>query len=807
MTLATGRKLGPYEILAPLGAGGMGEVYLAEDTRLGRKIALKVLPPAFTQNPDRVRRFEREAKAASALNHPNILTIHEIGEADGTHYIVSEYVEGETLHALMQRGRLGFGQAIAIADQVAGALSVAHGAGIIHRDIKPENVMVRPDGLVKVLDFGLAKLTERPAAVPEADSQAETIARLSTEPGMVMGTVSYMSPEQARGLKVDHRTDIFSLGVMLYEMIAGRRPFEGATMSDVMAAILTTEPAPLSQHSPDAPPELERIVAKAVRKNREDRYQVVKDLLVDLKDLEQELEMEAKLGRADRSKADSAAPAASSAAYLLSEIKRHKLSVMLALAALIVALAGISYFTRGRGAIESIAVLPFVNDSADPNLEYLADGIPESIINSLSQLPRLKVMARTTAFRYKSREVDPRKVGQELNVHAVLTGRVIQRGETLTVQADLVDAADGTQLWGERYNRRLSDLIALQEEITGEISDKLRLRLSGAERQQLGKRPTENLKAFQYYMQGRSYADRRTREDVLTAIRYYEKAIEEDRNYALAYAGLADTYAGLGVRGDIAPIEGRRKAEEAARKALSLDENLAEAHLAVGQVYTRFVPYNFSLGDRELYRAIELSPSLALAHHYLGYSLVRQGRIDESLERFSKGRELDPLSPLMARGAAFHYYLKRDYARAFGLLKQSYELGPTISTTYEIGIYIQNKLFSEALAVLEKAKLEGRSDPLLIYSMGIVYAAQGKRPEALQIIRELEGMSGPSSSQAHYIAKIYATLNEKELAFVWLERGLGTGAMGAFYKDDPIWDTPRSDPRFADLVRRMGIMP
>ena len=349
-------------------------------------------------------------------------------------------------------------------------------------------------------------------------------------------------------------------------------------------------------------------------------------------------------------------------------------------------------------------------------------------------------------------------------------------------------------------------MFAVQEEIATEISEKLRLKLSGAERQQLAKRPTENLKAFQYYMQGQSSAQRRTREDLLSAIRYYERAIGEDPNYALAYAGLADAYTSLGVYGYIAPIEGRRKTDENARKALALDENLAEAHAALGLPHTFFAPYNFSQGDRELRRATELSPSLAIAHFYLGTSFARQGRLDESIEEYLKARELDPLSSIIARAETLPYYLKRDYVRALELLRQANELGPPWTTTFEIGIYIQNKLFDETFAELEKAKRQRPKDPLLIYGTGMVYA-KGKRTEALQIIKELEEMSGANLSQAHWIAKIYATLNEKELAFSWLDLGLATGAIGSFYKDEPVWDPIRSDPRFEALVSRILSVP
>jgi TolB-like protein len=454
---------------------------------------------------------------------------------------------------------------------------------------------------------------------------------------------------------------------------------------------------------------------------------------------------------------------------------------------------------------ESIAVLPFDNQNRDPNTDYLSDGIPESIINSLSQLSQLKVMARSTVFQYKGKDVDPRKVGHDLGVGAVLMGRLIQQGDNLTVRTELVNVSDGTELWGQQYNRKLADVFAVQEEIAKEISEKLRLKLSGAERQQLAKRPTENLKAFQYYVQGRGYISRRTREDLLTSIRYCEKAIEEDPNYALAYAGLSDAYGTLGAYGYIAPIEGRRKAEEAARKAIALDDNLAEAHAALGSAFVQFAPSNFSLGDRELRRAIELSPSFALAHQFLGFSLVRQGRLDESFEECLKARELDSLSSIIARVATLPYYLKRDYARALELLRQANGLGPAFTTTFEIGIYIQNKLFNETLTELEKAQGERKNDSILIYDTGMLYAAQGKRAEALQVIKELEEMSGANLSQAHWIAKIYATLNEKELALMWLERGLPAGAIGPFYKDEPVWDPIRNDPRFTDLLRRMGI--
>lgn len=501
----------------------------------------------------------------------------------------------------------------------------------------------------------------------------------------------------------------------------------------------------------------------------------------------------------------SIAPGSARAKGLTLAVKRHKRGIALVLTILMVAIAAISYLTRTGQPIDSVAILPFVNANADPNIEYLSDGIPESIINSLSQLPNIKVMSRNSVFRFKGREVDAQEVGQKLGVRAVLTGRVAQRSDALAISIELVDARDNSQLWGQQYNRRLADVFALQEEMAKEISERLRLKLSGAERQQLARRPTENLKAFQYYMQGRSYMQRRTYEDQLTAIRYCERALAEDSNYALAYAGLADAYGTLGIYGYIAPIEGRRKEEETARKALAIDENLAEGHLALGHTQTSFSPSNFLLGERELQRAIELSPSEALAHFYLGVSFVRQGRMDEGLAEYLKARELDPLASNIARNVAAPYYLKRDYGRALELLREANELGPAFSTTWETGVYIQNRLFNETLAELEQAKRERKNDSILTSSTGMLYAARGDRAEALQIIKELEALSGASLSQAHWIAKIYAILNEKELALTWLDHGLAAGAIGPFLKDEPVWDTIRSDPRFTDLLRRIGL--
>ena len=830
MPIAASTRLGPYKVLSPLGSGGMGEVYLAQDTRLNRKLALKILPADLAADRNRMRRFNQEAMAAAALNHPNIAHVYEIGEADGVNFIAMEYIEGATLREQIHREKTELRKLLRYLQQVAEGLAKAHAAGIVHRDLKPDNVMITRDGYAKILDFGLAKLTEQSnprdiQALAEEAPTAVLLQPLST-PGLVMGTVGYMSPEQAQGNAVDRRSDIFSFGCLLYEAATGQRAFESESILDTLHKIVHA-PAPLVKDAnPSAPADLTRVVRRCLAKDPDDRYQSIKEAAIELRELRREVEGAEELettvpprsvgstissetsGGATASGAPVSMAAASSAEFLITGIKQHRLAAVIVLAGLVLGGVGLVAYLRARNtevAIDSIAVLPFVNASNDPNTEYLSDGITESVISSLSQLPQLKVMARSTVFSYKGKDVDPRKVGHDLGVRAVLMGRLIQQGDNLTIRTELVNVSDGTELWGQQYNRKLADVFAVQEEIAKEISEKLRLKLTSTEQEQLAKRPTENLKAFQYYMQGRAYAQRRTREDINTGIRYCEKALQEDPNYALAYAGLGDSYSQLGARSYIAPMEGRRKAEEAARKALALDENLAEAHASLGFAYTLFAPSNFPLGDPQLRRAIELSPSLAMAHQYLGVSLTRQGRFDEGLAELLKARELDPLSSIIARQVATPYYLKRDYARALELVRQANELGPAFTTGWEIEVYVQNRKFDEALAELDKTRRNRPNDPILIYSAGMIYAAQGNRAEALQVIKELEQMSGPSLDQALSIAKIYAALNEKELALSWLDRGLAAGAIGPFYKDEPLWDPIRSDPRFADLLRRMGI--
>jgi eukaryotic-like serine/threonine-protein kinase len=449
---AVGSWIGPYQVLSLIGAGGMGKVYLAQDSRLGRKIALKVLPKEFTQDPDRVRRFEQEARAASALNHPNIITIFEIGRVDDAHYIATEYIEGRTIRQQMKQAPLELQQALDIACQIVSALAAAHEAGIVHRDVKPENIMIRPDGYVKVLDFGIAKLTEAHTASLDAvsvDTEAQTAHALKTETGVVLGTTSYMSPEQARGLGVDARTDLFSLGVVIYEMFADVAPFTGPTSADVLAAILAHEPPPVTSLIPEAPEALDWIIAKTLRKDREQRYQTAKELLGDMRGLKQRLEFEEELKRSMGSGVISAniidrADQSSTARHVTAR----------------------PHTSQVREVIDSLAVLPLVNTLADPGMEYFSDGVTETIINALSRLPELHVMAWSTISRYKNRQVDPRQVGRTLGVRAVLTGRVIQLGDSLIIKTELVDASDGSHLWGENYSCKPSDIFHVEAEIS-----------------------------------------------------------------------------------------------------------------------------------------------------------------------------------------------------------------------------------------------------------------------------------------------------------------------------------------------------
>ncbi len=795
MAIAAGTFLGRYEIRAPLGAGGMGEVYLARDTNLDRTVALKILPVTVASDQGRMRRFIREAKAVSALNHPNIIIIHEIGQADSVHFIATEFVEGVTLRQHMTSTRMKLSEVLDVTIQMVGALAAAHAAGIVHRDIKPENIMVRTDGYVKVLDFGLAKLTKSHA------SDSEAVTMFATEPGRVIGTIAYMSPEQARGLTVDARTDLFSLGIMLYEMIAGRLPFEGATASEMIASILEKEPPLLARYSREVPSDLERIVMKALAKDREERFQTVKDLLIDLRRVKQRLEFEAELERSVPPDLNSKVVVATGGGQ--SQLSPTKEPAGFSSPNSTAPLPGRG--RRSRKAIDSLAVLPLVNASADPNTEYLSEGITESIINSLSQIPKLRVMARSTVFRYKGRETDPQEVGRDLNVRAVLTGRVLQLGDRLIIKAELVNVADGSQLWGEQYNRELSDIFALQEEIAQQISEKLRIKLTGEEKKRLTKRYTENTEAYQFYLKGRFYWNKRTSEAAKKGIEYFEQAIEKDPNYALAYAGLADSYALLGGYDVLRPKDSYPRARAAATKALEIDDTLAEAHTSIARIRMAF-DWDWLAAEREFKRAIELNPNYATAHHWYGMYLVRMGRFDEALSEIKQAQKLDPLSLIINADMGAPLFFARQYDQAIEQHRKTLEMDLNFPPTHlRLGAaYEQKGMYQEAIAEYQRAiELSGDNTKTSVV-LGYAYAVSGRRAEAQKELDQLK----EQSNSPYDIAMIYTALGDKEQAFEWLEKAYEDRSGGlVFLKVDPGLDSLRSDPRFADLLRRVGLTP
>jgi eukaryotic-like serine/threonine-protein kinase len=832
--LSAGSTLSHYRIVSKIGAGGMGEVYLAEDSRLGRKVALKILNADLTRHEDRVRRFEQEARAASALSHPNILTIFDIGREDSTHFIATEFIDGQTLRSALTRSRMKISEVLDVALQAAAALAAAHAAGIIHRDVKPENIMVRPDGLIKVLDFGLAKLAE--AQAPSTNSGARTIARADTDPGTVMGTAAYMSPEQARGQTVDARTDIFSLGVVIYEMIAGRAPFEGETASHVIVSILEKEPAPLTRSSPDAPSELERIVTKALAKDKDERYQTVKDLLIDLKRLKQRRDVDAEIERSispdtiSRSAVgtSSSSPGAvgtagptvvstgnvgvhttSSAEYLVSGIKQHRKGVIASLAVLLLAGAALvySFYPAGEVAINSIAVLPLANAGSDPNMEYLSDGISESLINSLSQLQRLRVTARTTAFRYKGKEIDPQRVGRELDVRAVLMGRVRQLGDSLNIQVDLVDVTTGAQLWGEEYNRKVSDILAVKQDISREITDKLRLKLTGDEQKQITRRDTTNAEAYQSYLRGRYHWNKRSGDELKKAIEQFQQAIDRDPNYALAYTGLADCYMLLEQYAGVPTSETGAKTKAAAERALAIDDSLAEAHTSLAFHYQQ--SWRWEEAEKEYKRAISLNPNYPTAHHWYQILLGALGRGDEALAEIKRALELDPLSPVLEVNVGDDYVRKGDLDSAMEHAKRLVQLDPNFPLAHQIygAVYLKQRRYAEAIAAYQQDVAKDRSAYSLSF-LGYAQAVAGKRDEAVAVLKEIEGMYNRRESLAQYLAAVYAGLGDKDQAFAWLEKGFqGRNATLVFLVTELTYDPLRGDPRYADLLRRMGLKP
>ena len=797
MQLAPGTRLGRYDVRSLLGAGGMGEVYLAQDPTLHRAVALKLLPSDAAHDRDRLRRFEQEAHAASSLNHPNILTIYEVGVHDGMPFVATEFVDGESLRHRMVRGRLDVRELLDLGVQIASALAAAHAAGIVHRDIKPENIMVREDGIVKVLDFGLAKLVTRGG---QDDAEAPTKAASNTRPGVVLGTVQYMSPEQARGLETDPRTDIWSLGVVLYELLAGRSTFEGNTSSDVIAAILRTDPPPLTVYVRDAPPELERIVTKALQKDREERYQDVKDLALDLKSLKRRLDVDSELAR--QRGEQSALPGTRRASRVQ---RRSAILAAAVVAAVSLVYAGYSEFLAGPSGknVDSVAVLPFANDSGDPDHEYLSDGISETLINSLSQLSGVKVIARSSSFEYKGKAVDPQEVARALGVNAIVTGRVSQRGDDLVIGVELVDTADRTQMWGEQYNRKATDLLQVQADISADVAEKLRRRLNPDERDRLTKRETVNPQAYELALQGRFYGRQGGGlQNRKKAIEYYQQAIALDPNYALPYVGLANTYRSLVVDSILDPNEFLPKVEAAARRALELDETLPDAHAALGNFLRE--SWDWAGAEREYQRALALNPSLATARRNYASFLTNMGRHDEAITEATRARELDPLNPLAGTVIGYRLVWARRYDKAIDVLKGELDRKLSLTQTVLGYAYAAKGMHKEAIAAYRLAIERGGDTPSNQIYLGAAHANAGDRQQAQAILKQLE--AGETYVSPGELAILYIALGEREQAFKSLERAFAARDLQLqFLGVDPAFDRLRSDPRFAELLRRVGL--
>jgi serine/threonine protein kinase/tetratricopeptide (TPR) repeat protein len=795
-----GEKIGHYKLNSAIGAGGMGEIYLARDSRLRRDVAIKILPENLTQNQIAVERFMREAYSASALNHPNILTIYDIGKSDETHFIATEFVEGKTLRFPISEMSLNLLDSLDIAIQIANALVAAHSAGIVHRDIKPENIMLRSDGYVKVLDFGLAKLTEEKSAKLD---DAERLLQIKTNPGMVLGTANYMSPEQSRGLEVDTRSDIFSLGVVLYEMVAGCVPFSGETVSDVIAAILRAEPKPLSHFVKHIPLELEWSVSKALNKSREDRYQTVKGFLGDLKRLKQRLEFENELkrvgdsGNKNFSSGETEFSERATARFSRDELQINQPTLIL------------PNENKTQKLYQSLAVLPLINVSSDANNEYLSDGITESIINCLSSIPTLRVVPRSTVFRFKGSETEPQEIGKELGVCAVFAGRVLQHGNSLIVKTELIDIENESQIWGEQYRREMTDIFTLQEEIAEDISEQLRLKLAVEEKKLLRKNYTENTEAYQLYLKGRYFVTtKRTEEWIKKGIAHFQEAIDLDPNYALAYSGIAEAYGLLASStGGWLPEKAYPKAKAAAQKALELDETLGEAHCSLG-FFRLLYDWNFAEAEREFKRAVELSPNHPNAHDGYGFYLKAVGRLGEAIEKCKKLQELDPLFPFAYVSLGYAYYFARDYENAIEECNKALELDAFSTFAYRnLGLaYLQQKKYDSAISALSKAVTFSSGGLAFESYLGFAYARAGKKSDALEVLANLEELAKERYVPAYNFAMIYLGLNDFDKSFEYLEAAFKErSGFLPFLKVEPLVDDLRNDLRFQDMVKRIGL--
>ena len=834
--LAANTILSHYRIVSKLGAGGMGEVYLAQDTsELGRMVALKILSAEVAGDKDRLQRFTQEARTVSNLNHPNILTVHEFGQSDSASFMATEYVDGVTLRQYVSNRRLKLVDVLDVTVQIVAALNAAHEAGVTHRDLKPENVMIRRDHIVKVLDFGLAKLSEPPpagVATGSAASEDATRLQVNTSPGVVMGTVSYMSPEQSVGKGVDQRTDIWSVGVVLYEMLAGAVPFQGKDIHRQIIAIQEQQPAPLSQQVEGVPDRLEDIIGKCLAKEKDERYQTAKDLLIDLRNLRRKLDVDAEIERTispalrgtsggvqpgtqdapvNTAVNTSAAHTTSSAEYVVTGIKRHKLAAVVVALVLIAGIVGLGFYRRAsnsntEGTISSIAVMPFQNRSADADTEYLSDGLAESLIYRLSQLPNLKVSPTSSVMRYKGKELDAQRIAAELGVQSVMSGRMTQRGENLSISVELIDAANNKIIWGEQYERKMSDLLATQREIATTIAEKLQLKLSGEGAKGITKRYTESNDAYQLYLKGRFLWNKRTGESLKRAVEFYNQAIERDPGFALAYAALAETYV-LFPNYEVAPpANSMPQAKAAAQRALELDESLAEAHTALGWYYCQF-EFDWVSGEKELRRAIEVNPNYATAHQWLAELLAQTKRFDEGQAEVKRSSEIDPLSPIISTNVGFQLLQARRYDESITEFNRTLSLHPDFAVAQQGLCWTYNVMreFQLAIPACRKALELARGGYDKGY-LSLVLGRAGQREEARKLLHELKGESDQRYIPSMAIALAYLGLNEKEEALQMLEKdvsehGYWVGTLAVA----PELDELRSESRFKALIKRLNL--
>ena len=839
-TLQADSSISHYRIVSKIGAGGMGEVYLAQDTRLDRKVALKILPAEVASNRERMDRFVREAKSAAALSHPNIAQIFEIGEHDGTYFIAMEFVEGVTLREKIHRERTELRKLLRHLQHMAEGLAKAHSAGIVHRDLKPDNIMITRDGHAKILDFGLAKLIEPTLAEsPVADHTGEAataILQQHSTPGVIMGTVGYMSPEQAQGKtsEIDQRSDIFSFGCILFEAATRHKPFEGDSVVKSLHSLIY-EPAPqIKDLNPSAPVDLQRIIRRCLAKDPEDRYQSIKEVAIELKELRRELETGADFDttvppavgsatalstdggstvQSTAARSGSIPSTVSSAEYLLSGIRKNKRSAGVALAILLVLISGAGYWafkyrgsaSGGTEAISSIAVLPFQNKSADADTDYLSDGLAESLIFRLSQLPGLKVSPTTSVMRYKGKDTDIAKIASELGVDAVMTGRLVKRGDNLNITVELVDIRNNKSLWGEQYERKMSDLLATQREIAAAITQKLQLKLAGSDTKGLTKRYTDNNEAYQLYLKGRFHFARRTDEDIRRSIELFQQAIKLDTNFALAYVGVAESYNVMPSYPYMSPHEANPLAKAAVAKALEIDPDLPEAHTVAGMIAATY-DWDWVKAEREFKRSLELDPNLAITHYrYAWVYLSPMGRHDEAIAEMKRAMELEPLSLVQGANFAAVYLYARQFDKALDQAKKTYDLDPSMVTgqNWMCHAYDVNGMYAESLAISEKATQLNRS---LLAALGYAYAKSGRRQEAEAVLKQWKEIEKTKYVANYWLAIVYAALGEKDAAFAELEKAYREHDWFLQrLKTDPFMDPLRGDPRFKDLVRRLGL--